>query len=275
MGPAACGKPHVNDLLTPLPLPAQVYTKMGYFQNATFWHKFFYCFGLTVCQGLSLHVVFGTTFITMLGPGMALRGKDPSAVHQAADAMRSEYEKVAVSFHLSVHCFLWIVSVAFAWSAALSHWAGSVTLSLFAVVISVVIARNTMAIEASFPLRRLEKSRGLIVGFFVRNTRTKASGDKPLEDRESSDILMNPAAGSLAATRGSPSMAQASSPAGSSLATFFRSKSSKQNHVEGSSVAVGAGSAAMQSRGAGGESWSGTAARARVPRVEPHASELL
>ena len=80
---------------------------MDYFKDAPFWHKFLYTFGLTICQGLSLHVVFATTLNTMLGPGMALRGADPTALHQAVDGMRIEYEEIIIHFHLSVHMQLW------------------------------------------------------------------------------------------------------------------------------------------------------------------------
>lgn len=46
--------------------------------------QFCYVGGITVCMSLSLKIVLGTTMLTMLGPGKALRGPDGS-MHSAVD----------------------------------------------------------------------------------------------------------------------------------------------------------------------------------------------
>eukprot|EP00965_Chrysotila_dentata_P215349 6188721-Pleurochrysis_carterae.AAC.1 len=49
---------------------------MDYFKNSTEVAKFFYCTGNTICMCMSLEIAMATTAITMLGPGLALRGPD-------------------------------------------------------------------------------------------------------------------------------------------------------------------------------------------------------
>ena len=82
--------------------------------------------------------------------GMALRGADPTAVHKAINGMRDEFEKIVLTFHMSIHTFLWVVVVAYAWSAALTHWTSSTFLSCLSIGMSVGILRYTSAIEVSF-----------------------------------------------------------------------------------------------------------------------------
>ena len=66
---------------------SQIYTKMSYFQESAIVAQFLYILGIVVCMCLSLKNVLGTTMLTMLGPGKALRGPDGS-MHTAVDGMR-------------------------------------------------------------------------------------------------------------------------------------------------------------------------------------------
>ena len=75
---------------------------MEYFQNAEVLNQVLYCLGITVVLGFSLRVVLGTTMLTMLGPGKALRGPDGS-MHSAVDGMLDEFEGIAITFHSCIH----------------------------------------------------------------------------------------------------------------------------------------------------------------------------
>lgn len=57
---------------------------MAYFQESSTIQQFLYISGIVVCMCLSLRNVLGTTMLTMLGPGKALRGPDGS-MHTAVD----------------------------------------------------------------------------------------------------------------------------------------------------------------------------------------------
>jgi hypothetical protein len=82
--------------------PLQIYTKMAYFQESNLFVQFLYICGLVACMCLSLRNVFGTTMLTMLGPGKALRGPDGS-MHSAVDGMLDSFEGIVYVQHLSIY----------------------------------------------------------------------------------------------------------------------------------------------------------------------------
>ena len=75
---------------------------MAYFQDSPTAQQFLYICGLVICMCLSLRNVFGTTMLTMLGPGKALRGPDGS-MHSAVDGMLESFEGIIQVRHLSIY----------------------------------------------------------------------------------------------------------------------------------------------------------------------------
>ena len=75
----------VSALMAGIAYSALIYTKMAYFQESHLVQQFLYICGLVTCMCLSC-AMFGTTMLTMLGPGKALRGPDGS-MHAAVDGM--------------------------------------------------------------------------------------------------------------------------------------------------------------------------------------------
>ena len=96
--------PRLTDFALPplLYVRCQIYTKMAYFQDSPTGQQFLYICGLVVCMCLSLRNVFGTTMLTMLGPGKALRGPDGS-MHSAVDGMLESFEGIIQVQHLSIY----------------------------------------------------------------------------------------------------------------------------------------------------------------------------
>jgi len=71
---------------------AMVYTKFGYFQNASRVAQGFYAVSIGSLLGLGILGVFVLTLTAMLGPGLALRGPNGS-MHIAIDAIVAEYRQ--------------------------------------------------------------------------------------------------------------------------------------------------------------------------------------
>ena len=92
---------------------------MAYFQSSSELVKLLYCLGITVCMCLSLDLVLATTAITMLGPGLALRGPDGS-MHTAVDGILHEFELVSRLFRATIGWFLGLVVVWVSLSLSLS-----------------------------------------------------------------------------------------------------------------------------------------------------------
>jgi hypothetical protein len=89
--------------------------------------------------------------LTMLGPGMALRGPEGS-MHKAVDGMKDEFETIATAFHLNMYVFM-LIMCAYAWSARSRTYTCTIALTLMALGIAVFMARRTITVEVDFPLR--------------------------------------------------------------------------------------------------------------------------
>ena len=82
-----------------------------------------YVAGITVCMALSLRIVLGTTMLTMLGPGKALRGPDGS-MHVSVDGMLDEFERIGLTFHATIYSFMFTLLV-FVWTNSSHTFAGA------------------------------------------------------------------------------------------------------------------------------------------------------
>lgn len=77
--------------------------------------KLLYLLFTAMAMGCELIAVLNTTLLSMLGPGLALRGPDGS-MHKAVDGMMAEYRKAfftfglgLIAFHLSALMFGWLL----------------------------------------------------------------------------------------------------------------------------------------------------------------------
>ena len=68
-----------------------LYVKMEWYSDSALLVRFLYDLGNLVCMCLSLQVVVGTTALSMLCPGLALRGPEGS-IHEAVDGMLDEFQ---------------------------------------------------------------------------------------------------------------------------------------------------------------------------------------
>mmetsp|Transcript_40132 Transcript_40132/g.88113 ORF Transcript_40132/g.88113 Transcript_40132/m.88113 type:complete len:322 (+) Transcript_40132:141-1106(+) len=150
----------VAALLAGLAFSSLIYTKMDYFKNSTEVAKFFYCTGNTICMCMSLEIAMATTAITMLGPGLALRGPDGS-MHSAVDGILVEFEQISRMFNGTILSFV-VVVVTYAWTAAGVNWLCSIMITVLCMSIIFVMQVRTMVVETNFPL----KSAPLISGAF-------------------------------------------------------------------------------------------------------------
>lgn len=88
----------VAALMAGIAYSATIYTKMEYFHDSSWLIQTFYTLFLTVCMSLSLSTVMSTTAISMLGPGLALRGPDGS-MHSAVDGILIEFKYISRQVH--------------------------------------------------------------------------------------------------------------------------------------------------------------------------------
>jgi hypothetical protein len=161
--------------ISPHVLWSQIYTKMAYFQESRTWEQLFYVTGLVCVMCLSLRNVFGTTMLTMLGPGKALRGPDGS-MHSAVDGMLDAFEGIIRVQHLSIYVF--IVTVFFySWGAASNDWLCSVSLSALLAGITYTMIIRTRYVYRSFPLLSIP----LVSGAFFKPTDPNTAAFHPGE----------------------------------------------------------------------------------------------
>ena len=118
----------VTALMSGIAFSSIIYTKMAYFQTAGWVWQALYLVGNTSTMCLGLQAVAGTTILTMLGPGRALRGPDGS-MHETVDGLAAEFQQVAQKFHGAVYALLFTVLV-YAWGPALRHWLPSCILTV-------------------------------------------------------------------------------------------------------------------------------------------------
>lgn len=154
----------VSALMAGIAYSALIYTKMAYFQESSVIQQFFYISGLTVCMGLSLRNVLGTTLLTMLGPGKALRGPDGS-MHSAVDGMLDSFEGIVIVQHLTIYTFM-VTTIAYSWGAATSSVITSVLLTLLVVSVTYTMYIRSRVVDGTFPLRSLFYRGMLVSGAF-------------------------------------------------------------------------------------------------------------
>ncbi|KAL1527317.1 hypothetical protein AB1Y20_015988 [Prymnesium parvum] len=162
----------VAAVMAGLAFSALIYTKMAYFQDATHFGQLCYATMTIVSMSLSLRIVLGTTMLTMLGPGKALRGPDGS-MHSAVDGMLDEYEKIALAFHGTIWSFM-LTAIAFAWTAATRTVLGGLLLTALIGFLTFLMFMRTQLLERQFPLRTTNLVSG---AFFADSTRHRFSED--------------------------------------------------------------------------------------------------
>jgi len=90
-------------------------TQVAFPHDAPYLIKLLYMLATTTAMGFELIAVMNTTLLSMVGPGLALRGPDGS-MHPAVDGMMIEYRLAfyaffsgLVAFHLSAALFGWMM----------------------------------------------------------------------------------------------------------------------------------------------------------------------
>tara|TARA_B110001452_G_scaffold70454_1_gene56911 strand:+ start:400 stop:915 length:516 start_codon:yes stop_codon:yes gene_type:complete len=126
--------------------------------------KLLYMLTTTTAMGFELIAVMNTTLLSMVGPGLALRGPDGS-MHPAVDGMMIEYRLAfysffagLVSFHLSAALFGWLMF----WP---DHWMVALWLSLTIVASLYALLRYATRVYMRFRL----PSQEVITGRFTGN----------------------------------------------------------------------------------------------------------
>ena len=159
----------VSALMAGIAYSALIYTKMAYFQESHLVQQFLYICGLVTCMCLSLRNVFGTTMLTMLGPGKALRGPDGS-MPAAVDGMLDSFESIIKVQHISIYTFM-ATTVFYSWGAAPPLIVSSVMLTCLTIGLSWTMMMRTRVVNTSFPLLYIPLVSG---AFFPKQTKTAA-----------------------------------------------------------------------------------------------------
>ena len=127
-----------------------IYTKFGYFQNSSTLVQTLYMTGTCICMGLSLRNVLGTTMISMLGPGKALRGPDGS-MHSAVDGMLEAFSGISHVQRGIIYSFM-VTSMTLVWGAISSSWAESVLLTALLIFLTFIMHLQIDNVERAFPI---------------------------------------------------------------------------------------------------------------------------
>mmetsp|Transcript_38096 Transcript_38096/g.76344 ORF Transcript_38096/g.76344 Transcript_38096/m.76344 type:complete len:287 (-) Transcript_38096:283-1143(-) len=143
----------VSALMAGIAYSALIYTKMAYFQESSTLQQFCYISGVVICMCLSLRNVLGTTMLTMLGPGKALRGPDGS-MHSAVDGMLEAFEGIATVLHLTIWTFM-LTTFFFSWGAASMSIISSVLLTVLLLGLGYMMYVQTTIVERTFPIRKI------------------------------------------------------------------------------------------------------------------------
>jgi hypothetical protein len=120
-------------------------------------------------------LVFGTTVIAMLGPGLALRGQGGS-MHTAVDGMLLEFNVVSRLFHVLIYFFL-LSALALSWSGYSPSWQISVMLTVVLGAIGALVAHRRLTLEAHFPLASVPLTSGAFLTASARGAQP-ASGSR-------------------------------------------------------------------------------------------------
>ena len=122
---------------------------------------------LTMCCGLE--AAFGTTAITMLGPGLALRGPDGS-MNKAVEGILAEYELVSYLVYLSIYSFL-AAGAFFAFLAEAPNLLTSLGLTALVAATYRMMARRVHVVEENFPMKKI----ALVSGAFFDHSAPRAA----------------------------------------------------------------------------------------------------
>ena len=142
---------------------------MDYYRTAPWYVKHAYVLGTVMTMCLGIMLVFGTTVIAMLGPGLALRGQGGS-MHTAVDGMLLEFNLVSRLFHLLVYFFLFSV-VALSWSGYSPNWQISAALTALCGAVGYLLVYRRLTLEAHFPLASVPLTTGAFLTASARGTR--------------------------------------------------------------------------------------------------------
>ena len=143
----------VSALMAGIAYSALIYTKMAYFQESSTLQQFLYITGLVVCMCLSLRNVLGTTMLTMLGPGKALRGPDGS-MHSAVDGMLDAFDGISYVQHLTIYSFM-MTSIVYGWGAASMSFVSSILLTVLIGGMTYIMWVQSGIVERAFPMRSI------------------------------------------------------------------------------------------------------------------------
>eukprot|EP00908_Phaeocystis_cordata_P024111 Transcript_6586.p2 GENE.Transcript_6586~~Transcript_6586.p2 ORF type:complete len:244 (-),score=70.26 Transcript_6586:346-1077(-) len=139
-------------------------TQVAFPHDAPYFIKLLYMLATTTAMGFELIAVMNTTLLSMVGPGLALRGPDGS-MHPAVDGMMIEYRLAfysffsgLVSFHLSAALFGWMMF----WP---DHWIVAVTLTMTICASLYMLLRYATRVYMRFRL----PSQEVITGRFTSN----------------------------------------------------------------------------------------------------------
>jgi hypothetical protein len=142
---------------------ALIYSKMSYFMNSSANTQIVYNFGLTILLCMSLKLVMGTTAITMLGPGLALRGPDGS-MHIAVEGIYDEFSFVMRTFNVIVFSLLFLVAFPYTYLSVSPTSIAGVAMTAILIGTALVILQRRWALLRTFPYERLP----LVTGAFFR-----------------------------------------------------------------------------------------------------------
>jgi hypothetical protein len=117
--------------------------------------------GTSMC--LELIAVMNTTLLSMLGPGLALRGPE-GAMHPAVDGMVEEYQLAYFNFVLGLVFFHGSAAI-YPWLS--EHWAVSIIVSAVVAFSLHLLLRFAARVHARF---KLDESEAVVTGRFTGDT---------------------------------------------------------------------------------------------------------
>jgi len=145
--------------------------------------KLAYLLVTTTAMCFELIAVLNTTLLSMMGPGLALRGPDGS-MHPAVDGMLEEYHTAYLSFllgliffHFSAALFAWLIYV---------HWAVSMMVTLAIILSLMLLYRYAKRVYLRFLLPKEEVITGRFTGAEVSRP---VSGNDPTEQRGMASLI--------------------------------------------------------------------------------------
>jgi len=145
--------------------------------------KLAYLLVTTTAMCFELIAVLNTTLLSMMGPGLALRGPDGS-MHPAVDGMMFEYRTAYYSFvlglvffHFSAALFSWLIYV---------HWLVSFSVTLFIIFSLWLLYRYAQRVYLRFQLPKEEVVTGR---FLSEEVLQSAQGADQDEQRNLSSLI--------------------------------------------------------------------------------------